>query len=205
MRQAEILRDLIEPRILSGVGGEVQYIPVEHPLSIVISQDCDLEQDYYLRFPREHDPRPPEDVDVEPNALRVILLCDAYEVADMESVFPAKFGSKERDFVKKNQNERYHCLRAGSVPSGENLVPSLLDLRTPFAIAPAVAYEQLLGDDPSASRIGLIPDVHSHDLIHRFFSYQARVALPPDMPALALPAGPAAETTGLEPSGPARD
>jgi hypothetical protein len=131
----------------------------------------------------------------------MVLLCDAHEVADMESVFPAKFGSKERDFVKKNQNERYHCLRAGSAPSGENLVPLLLDLRMPFAIPPAAIYEQLLDDHPSASRICLIPDVHSHDMIHQFFSYQARVALPPDVPALALLAGPVAiEKADPEPS-----
>jgi hypothetical protein len=142
-----------------------------------MTQDCDLEQDYNLRFPRDGSPRGPEDVDREPNALQTVLLCDAYEAVNMASYFPTTMGSQERKMVKKNQNERYHCLNEGTLPKGETLPTLMLDLRTPFALPAAVLYEQLAGDH--AERLGVIPDIHSHDLMHRFYSYHARVALPP--------------------------
>ena len=178
LRQAEILRDLVEPRVVSGTTGQIQFVPVEHPLSIVMSQDCDLEQDFFLRFPLDGEPRPPEEVDRQPNALRAVLLCDAHEMTDMEAHF-RQVGSKERDLVKKNQNERYHCLAEGSTPAGATAPSLMLDLRTPFAVPAALLYEQLFDGEAAASRLGVIPDVHSHDLMHRFYTYQARVALPP--------------------------
>lgn len=97
----------------------------------------------------------------------------------MEAHFPAKLGKPERKAVEKNQNERYHCLGEGSSPQGDAIAPLMLDLRTPFAVPAGVLYEQLAEVEVDAARVGVIPDIHSHDLMHRFYSYQSRVALPP--------------------------
>jgi hypothetical protein len=183
--------------VVSLVGGQLQFIQQGHPLAVVMTQDCDLEQDYFLRFPPEGPSRVPEDVDREQNALKAVILCDAYEAADMESHFPAKLGGKERDLVGKNMNERYHCLGESTTRSGEVIAPLMLDLRTPFAVPAGPLYEQLAVAEMDAVRIGVIPDIHSHDLMHRFYSYQSRVALPPAPTggAKPLPAAEAGSTT----------
>jgi hypothetical protein len=190
LRQAEVLRDVVEPRVLSCAGGSVQFVQIPHPLSIVMSQDCDLEQDYYLRFPSDGTARTPENVDREANALQAVILCDAYQIDDMESHFPAKLSRAERKLVADNRYERYHCLGEGTGPGGEAVPPVMLDLRTPFAIPAAVLYEQLADADMSNARLGIIPVVYSHDLSQRFYSYQARIALPP------VPSGPSLLAAG---------
>jgi hypothetical protein len=179
LRQAEVLKDVVEPRVLSSAEGSVQFVQMPHPLSVVMSQDCDLEQDYNLRFPLGETPRTPEDVDREANALQTVILCDAYETENMEEYFPAKLSKAERRLVAGNRNERYHCLGEATCPGGEVMAPVMLDLRTPYAVPAAILYEQLADTDAGATRLGVVPVIYSHDLMQRFFSYQARVALPP--------------------------
>jgi hypothetical protein len=191
LRQGEVLRDLVEVRIVTLANGDAQAVPTEHALSIVMTQDCDLEQDYFLRFPTDAAPREAEDVDREANALQMLLLCDAYDAGDLillAEYFPTKFNSKERDKIRGNQNERYHCLDESHLSCAQQVPKLLLDLRTPFAMPVASVYEQLV-DDGQASRAGIVPPIFSHDLTQRFHSYHGRVALPPPDDALALPAG----------------
>jgi hypothetical protein len=90
---------------------------------------------------------------------------------------PAKFSRKERDLVLKNQYERFHCLDESDAPVNPPLPPLLLDLRTPFGIPPGALYEQLARN--TATRAGIVPPIYMHHLMHRFYGYQARVALPP--------------------------
>jgi hypothetical protein len=177
LRQAEVLRDVIEVRAVELTDGNVGFVRREHPLSVVMTQDCDLEQDYFLRYPGSDSAPGPNEVDTAPNALRVVLLCDAYDAGDIEPYLPAKFNRKERELILGNRNERYHCLEESASSIDPPLPPILLDLRTPFGVTATLLYAEL--EEGIARRAAIVPPIFMHDLMHRFYGYHARVALPP--------------------------
>jgi hypothetical protein len=179
LRQAEIVRDLVEHRTVSaqgGEGGQVDYLVVHHALAVVMSQDCDLEQDFAVRFPEGADPPDVEDAERHPNALSHVLLCDAYGVEEIRALVP-NFGSKDWRRVSKNQNERYHSLEAAPIggPGGPELEAIVLDFRKHSTVPTSLLYEQL---SPSATRAAVVPPYFLHDLVHRFYGYLSRVAIP---------------------------
>lgn len=184
VRQAEILGNLVEfrpRRVTWGVDGAVNGIDWEgqpRALAVVMTQDCDLEQDYNLRFPNESEPLGENEVEQHPNALQAITLCEAHNIDELASRLPESYGRAEKRLARKNQYERYHCLDEGMPLEGDSIPGLVLDLRTPFAMPAAILYGQLEDDGSPGKRVGIIPEVYSHDLMHRFYSYHARVALP---------------------------
>jgi hypothetical protein len=165
---------------------------------VIVTQECDLEQDYNLRYPREGSS--PENVEQHPNALQTITLVEAFDIEELKARLPESYGSLERRMAKKNQHERYHCLEEGHPPGVDPIPGLVLDLRTPFALPVAALYEQINTAEAKAARAGVVPDLHSHDLIHRFYSYQSRIAVPR---ASEIPLLEAETQSGWSPAAPA--
>jgi hypothetical protein len=53
-----------------------------------------------------------------------------------------------------------------------------LDFRKQFTVATGFLYDRIAAG--VVTRRAIVPPIHSHDLMHRFYGYQSRIALPPD-------------------------
>jgi len=181
LRQGEILGDLWEHRpVRSGGasrgsdGSEIQSLL--HPRVIVMTADCDLEQDFTVRF---DDDRPGNYVDilerdyVNSALLPHALLCDVYEATEIRSRTPP--GTEGWRRIQQNQNERYHHFGAADVNQGGELPDLYLDFKKTFALPVEDVYAGLGG---KVVRLAVVPPVYLHDVIHRLYNFLSRVGLP---------------------------
>jgi hypothetical protein len=146
---------------------EPELETITHPQCIVISQDCDLEQDFKVR---QNNP--------EASPLPNVLLCQVSFADDLRgNVAPGKDIWKR---IIQNKDERYQFLRA--VPAlqdaaNEGLDDLGIDLRRYFSVPTDELYEQFnLG---ARRRCRLLSPFKEH-LMDRLGYFVARVALPYD-------------------------
>ncbi|HSC20546.1 MAG TPA: hypothetical protein VLC07_02355 [Solirubrobacterales bacterium] len=182
LRQGEILgpiwdhRALVPPTELPK-GQQVAIASSPHPLRVVLSPDCDLLWDFEARFEL---PDPDRNGDEEPfeqnpDAVTQVLLCDLFSHAQMRARFKGMREQWRR--VDQNQDERYHRLDAAPVAESDLSLQRLyLDFKKVTSVPTAALYEGILLGD--VKRVALIPDVWIHDLIHRFYGFLSRVAVP---------------------------
>ena len=178
LRQGELLLDLTEHRAfgLNDVG-RLEYLIVSHAAVVIVSQDCDLEQDYALRFPPEQERPATEEIEAHVNSLPQVLLCEAYGEGELRARV-ASFGTKDWRRVVQNQNERYHCLPTGPVAVAvEDVVESIyIDFRKHFTVPTGFLYDRI--SVGGVTRRAVVPPFYSHQLMQRFYGYQARIAIP---------------------------
>lgn len=182
LRQGEIVGPLWEHRTVyppsairhaSQVG--VQSIP--HALVIVLSPDCDLIWDHEIRF--DCDPGgPPPDLDIEehPRAVTHLLLAELFSRDELRRRFTNEPDVWKR--VTKNQDERYHRFRASEVGEGSGFVLNdlFVDFKKAFSLPVDRVYEGVLSQ--MVHRVAVLQEVHVHDLIHRFYGFLSRIAVP---------------------------
>jgi hypothetical protein len=181
LRQGEILGPLWDhqaaaPPIELPRGQSVAIGSSPHPLRVILSPDCDLLWDFEARFAvldPEHDEELP--FEQHPDSVAHVLVCDLFSHAQMRPRFKGQRGTWRR--VDQNQDERYHRLDAAPVAdSGLVLHHLYLDFKKVTAVPTSALYEGILLGD--VKRLALIPDVWVHDLIHRFYGFLSRVAIP---------------------------
>jgi hypothetical protein len=63
-----------------------------------------------------------------------------------------------------------------------------MDFRKHFTVPTGFLYDRIAAGE--VLRRAVIPPIHSHNLLHRFYGYQSRVALPPVL-RLSVQGGPA--------------
>ena len=90
-----------------GADGPPQLNEITHPFAIVMTQDCDLEQDFNLRKGIVQGQLP----------LANVLFCEAVATADLKTRIPPGKDIWKR--VIQNKDERYQCLEA--VPPAQDL------------------------------------------------------------------------------------
>lgn len=171
LRQGELLGEIWEyqpeqPPIFLSQDSSIQYRSVHHLIAIVMTPDCDLNWDFQARFPSETRPS---------SLIPHVLLCDVYEAAKVRTSIS---GSDIWKRVQQNQDERYHHFEAaliGDQPTNQ-LSDLYLDFKKIFSLSTEKLYLGLHGG--SIKRIALIPPIYIHDLIHRFYGFFSRVALP---------------------------
>jgi len=150
--------------------------PIIHPFAIVVTQDCDCEQDFKKRQVNDL---------VSDKIIPSILFC---EVVAAEQLRNRDKDNKVREInstvwgqVRINKNERYHFLE--SVPAesdvlGEGLPELALDFKRYFTIPTEEVYYRLeIGE--AKRRCHLISPYLEH-LTSRFNYFQYRIALPED-------------------------
>jgi hypothetical protein len=170
LHQGEVLQGLIQVRqslkTISG-DGPPQLDEIVHPFAIVMTQDCDLEQDFNFRTGTVQGSSP----------LANILFCEAMATADFKAKVPQGKDIWKR--VIQNKDERYQCLEA--VPPGQDLagtgIPSLgCDFKRYFTVpAEEVYYRIKLSQVARRSRL-ITP--YAEHLLSRFCIFQSRVPLP---------------------------
>ncbi len=151
--------------------GVLDVSPVHHDLVIVMSQDCDLEQDYKRRQAGE--------VATLPN----VLFCDVYSAEILRAKVQALEQLGRQDWKKRiaqNQHERFHYMQRvelGQDLRGLGLTAIALDFKIYFTMPTDELYARLAAE---IRRRCILSSPYVEHLAHRFFKFQARVALPRD-------------------------
>lgn len=167
LRQCEILSGVrqLAPKAGDAWSESPRFDLIGHPYAIVLSQDCDLEQDYRSRSVSPPDPR---------LMLPSVLLCEAVPASEEKQQPKISAIWKQ---VTQNNHERFHYLSriaANEDSAGIGIESLVLDFKRYFTVPTDDLYEQCkLG---AARRVFLNPNYLEH-VTTRFCYYQYRVAL----------------------------
>jgi len=169
LRQGELLTDLKQPLLtLESVGTEHPRVRFEnHPFAIVLSQDCDLSQDW----------RRAQEPDLQLRQLPAVLFAQAQAVTTLRNEIKK---TEHWQRLVLNKDERYHFLEA--VPKdidalGIGLPELGIDFKRYFTIPTDEVYRRI---EIEARRRCRLKSPYLEHLSTRFCYYQFRVALPKD-------------------------
>ncbi len=181
LRQGEIISNLVQIRIdldsisTSHVDEYVSYsgTPIVHPFAIVVSQDCDLNQDYFFRFHKRGKER---------HALPSIVFCEVTEAEELvygdrnATVFQE--GAIRQDF-RNNNDFRFHFIQA--IPksldkAGDGLPELGIEFKRYFTLPSDEVYLRI--ELKQAQRHCHLLSPYRDHFINRFYGYNNRVALP---------------------------
>ena len=178
--QGEILSPLPQTKLaltslpqtdVSSEAGNAPTVTVEydeHPLVIVLSQDCDLEQDYKARATGGR------------GVLFNILLCDVHQSEELHVKLKAEENKSSNEWrkIKENLDQRFHFLRGIAVDEdaeGIGFQNLAIDFRRYFSIPTSELYERLKLK-MTLKRCRLQTPYAEH-LANRFHGFQMRVPL----------------------------
>lgn len=172
--QGDIIRSIDFIESASEADGILEISRIEFPLVIVLTQDCDLAQDYTFRSSKIARKKS------EDKYLLSVLVAPLY---NLEQVYTGEhlvdLGMKMEtisknkspgQFLRNNQNPRYHFLDFGpEVP----IVPSVVDFKHYFAVS--LDYLRSAKRDRFVCQLS---NLFREDISQRFASFLARIALP---------------------------
>lgn len=172
LRQGEIISNLVQARLditTVDATSEPKVERITHPYAIIVSQDCDLFQDYRARNGGAAKPD---------KLLPSILFC---EVDTADALIGTTIRSaRERELFGKNKVERFHFLQKVA-PDADALregLPELgIDFKRYFSIPTDEVYKRL---EFEARRRCFMNSPYFEHLSDRFSYFQQRVALPED-------------------------
>lgn len=174
VRQGEILSDLFLARRVFRRQEEIAFEQEVRPLAIILTQDCDLDQDHRVRFVERK-----TDSD---KLIPCVLLAELHPATDTLARI-AKGNKKEweRLNIARNGNPRFQFLE--QVPAehdrlGDGLPELVIDFKRYFAVATDELYFRV-GSGETQRRCVLTSPYLEH-LSHRFAHYLGRVGLPTD-------------------------
>ena len=188
--QGDILRDAEYIEYAVEKAGIIEVSKIVFPLVIVLTQDCDLEQDHYSRLPGQHA------TDGQDKWLLSVLVAPMYNFEHMlqgqhlselgltMQMIPRK--KTPGTYLTSNQRPRYHYLEFSlDVP----IPPSVIDFKHYFAAN--VPYLRKL---KRTNFVCSVTAPYREDIAQRFASFLARVGLPdvrsPQPPDPAVPVAP---------------
>jgi hypothetical protein len=172
--QGDIIRKVDYVEAIVEKSGLLEISRIEFPLVVVLTQDCDLEQDYRFRWSHEAKSKS------EDKWLLSVLVAPIYNLEHiytgehlselgmkMEAISRSKTPGKN---LKSNQNPRYHYLDFGpDVP----IVPSVIDFKHYFSVS-----VQYLRKVKREKFICQLSPLFREDVSQRFASFLARIGLP---------------------------
>jgi len=171
LSQGDILREVHWVEYVAEHEGLIEVARVVFPYAIVLTQDCDLEQDHRFRT---------EEQQTQDKLLISVLMAPLYNA---EHVYQGEHLSElgilmERlpktgntgNFLHNNERPRYHYLEFDvDVP----IAPSVIDFKHYFS----ATLSHLMEIRPTAYVCSVAP-LFREDIAQRFASYLARVGLP---------------------------
>ena len=172
IRQGEILTGVLQYLVVVDPDKQtsVTVQPKRHPVALVLTQDCDLAQD----FPARSSAIPLEARALIPN----VLLCEADTADNVRAT--AKVNSEMWRRIVRNNEDRYQYLR--TVPRERDALASgvealVLDFKRVFTVPTDSLYQQLRG---GANRRTALASPFLEHACCRYANYLSRVALPKD-------------------------
>lgn len=177
LRQGEILASvhqyLVTPIVgLEGEPARVSNQVKVHPLAVVLTQDCDLAQDYSAR----NAPAPNSQRLLLPN----VLLCEMDLADNMKGGGSIAPGSDIWKRIIQNKDERFHFLTGvdiGCDALGIGTAALLCDLKKIFSVPTDALYQQV---STIARRRAVLVSPYLEHLSSRHAYFLSRIALPLD-------------------------
>lgn len=171
--QGDIIKNVEHIEYINEKNGNIFVSKIIFPFVIVLTQDCDLNQDYKYRFEQEN--RTSED-----KFLLSVLVAPLYNaehiytgehLSDLEMrMTPINRRKSPGDNLRKNETPRYHYLEfSEDIP----VVNSVIDFKHYFSVN--VAYINKLKRNKFICQVS---PLFREDISQRFSSYLARIGLP---------------------------
>lgn len=172
LRQGEIISKVVHWRVASdSIGGTPRFEPVVHPYAILMTQDCDLAQDFSARQKNEESDK----------TLPCLLFCEILTAEQLLSHVAKSRNDWKSLKIATNKNERFQFLQAISqeLDLMREGIPELgIDFKRYFAIPTAEIYRRVeLGE---VERRCVLNSPYLEHLSSRFGYFMSRVALESD-------------------------
>lgn len=170
--QGDIFKDIEFLEYATEKEGIVEISNIVFPTVVVLTQDCDLNQDYRVRWSREG-----TNHDKQLFSVIVAPLYNAEHVFNGEhldylemSMTPINRNSSHGKSIKNNQNPRYHYF---DFPEGIALPPSIIDFKHYFTVN--VKY---LKKNKKNKFVCKLAPLFRENLSHRYAFFLSRIGLP---------------------------
>lgn len=172
--QGEILSNLVQARLdLSTVGTDAPAVEfVTHPFVLVLTQDCDLDQDFKAR----------QGQNKEDKLIPAVLFCQLPTAEELRGTSTTTgITSEIWKRISQNKDERYHFLQKVEPACDalhEGLPETAIDFKRYFSMPTDEVYRRVeIGE---ARRRCVLVSPYMQHLCARFANYLSRVALPED-------------------------
>lgn len=173
LAQGDILRDVEHVEYVVVNDGVIEFSKIVFPLAIVLTQDCDLQQDHTFRSPEEKK-------QTQDKYLLSVLLAPLY---NLEQVYQGehladlglkmatiKKGGTQGNNLKHNETPRYHYLE---FPPEIPLVPSAVDFKHYFS-----CNVEYLKNHKQEKFVCQLADLFRESVSQRFSNFLSRIGLP---------------------------
>jgi len=173
--QGDIYRNVDFIEYVAEKDGYVQVSKITFPLVVVLTQDCDLEQDFRFRHGR-----PRSKVKTHDKLLLSVLVAPLYNA---EHVYLGEHLSElniqmrtinrnrtDGDFLRGNRNPRYHYVE---FPDDIPIVASVIDFKHYFSVN--IEYLKREKKQDFACRL---PPLYREALSQRYANFLSRIGLP---------------------------
>lgn len=176
LRQCEILSNVVTVRVRADTLGSEELAYGTHTVerAVILTQDCDLEQDHRFRFVT---PKPGSD-----KLLPAVLLAEVFTAEDtFARIAESSRKQWDRLNVAGNKNERFHFLQAVEPACDwlhEGLPELTIDFKRYFTVPTAELYRRIELNEARRRCVLLSP--YLEHLSSRFAYFLSRVALPSD-------------------------
>ena len=184
LRQGEILRNIWEyrhqlPAVEPTESTEPVVNAIHHPCLVVLTADCDLEQDFKARYPGDFSFRSEtEQKKFETNGdlykVHYVLSCGAYAPNEIHA--RTNINRRDLDRIEGNRNNRYCHLGSGRVHDSARKLDLIVDFRAVFPLPVESIYEAFRLN--RYKRESHVQPLYLQDLIQRFYAFQSRIGLP---------------------------
>jgi len=174
--QGDILKNVEMIEYAVEKEGNIEISKIIFPLVIVLTQDCDLNQDYKNRnveTPSNHD-KHLISVIVAPiyNVEHIYTGEHLSELGLQMQVISKKPDKTDNKFLKQNKNPRYHFLEFNKeIP----IVESVIDFKHYFTVN--VKYLDIHKKENFVCKVS---ELYREDISQRFSSFLSRIGLPDD-------------------------
>jgi hypothetical protein len=175
IRQGDIYKNVEYIESVRERAGDIEILKIEFPLVIVLTQDCDLEQDFKFRYGRK-EPKPT----TQDKYLLSVLVAPLYNVEhvylgqhlDQINIKMQLIDKKSTlgSNLRSNQTARYHYLE---FPPEVPIVPSVIDFKHYFSVN--VEYLKNIQKD---NFICSVSPLYREDISLRFANFLSRIGLP---------------------------
>jgi hypothetical protein len=172
--QGDVFREIECIEYVAEKRGVIEVSKIVFPLVVVLTQDCDLEQDARYKVRQE---KLPKNDDKRLFSLLVAPIYNAEHVFEGQhlsdlglTMEPINKRRTPGEMLMKNERPRYHYL---DFPPEIPIVPSIVDFKHYFSVS--VSYIERVKPKKFVCRIS---ELYREDLSQRFAGYLARIGLP---------------------------
>jgi hypothetical protein len=175
LSQGDILKNVTHIEKIYEKKGNLFISKIVFPLVVVLTQDCDLNQDFTYRHGRPiTEKRKSEDKHLFSLIVAPIYKYDQFllgqHLSDIGYRMQKDFSTTKKELITKNEIPRYHYLE---FPMSVQIAPSVIDFKHYFTIN----GEEIL-KLKKTNFLCQIDELFREDLSQRFSWFLSRIALP---------------------------